>query len=29
MVWLTLCLIPAFYDSMPNRVLVYSLLAFA
>ncbi|MGB8920409.1 MAG: GGDEF domain-containing protein [Pseudomonas sp.] len=29
LVWLTLCLIPAFYDSMSNRVLVYSLLAFA
>ncbi|VVN47978.1 GGDEF domain-containing protein [Pseudomonas fluorescens] len=27
-VWLTLCLIPAFYESMPNRILVYSLLAF-
>jgi diguanylate cyclase (GGDEF)-like protein len=26
--WLTLCLIPAFYESMPNRVLIYSLLAF-
>ena len=27
-VWLLLCLIPAFYDSMANRVLIYSLLAF-
>lgn len=27
-IWLLMCLIPAFYHSMPNRVLVYSLLAF-
>lgn len=27
-VWLLLCLIPAFYHSMANRVLIYSLLAF-
>lgn len=26
-IWLTLCLIPAFYDAMPVRVVVYSLLA--
>jgi diguanylate cyclase (GGDEF)-like protein len=26
-IWLILCLIPAFYDAMPVRVVVYSLLA--
>ncbi|PCR95409.1 GGDEF domain-containing protein [Pseudomonas fluorescens] len=27
-IWLTLCLIPAFYNAMPARVVAYSLLAF-
>ncbi|MFJ2480854.1 hypothetical protein ACIOWE_11300 [Pseudomonas sp. NPDC087598] len=27
-IWLLLCLIPALYQSMPNSVLLYSLLAF-
>ncbi|WPN29523.1 GGDEF domain-containing protein [Pseudomonas sp. P5_109] len=26
-IWLSLCLIPAFYDAMPLRVVMYSLLA--
>ena len=27
-IWLLLCLIPALYQSMPNSVFLYSLLAF-